>query len=225
MGACALLLISQAACVGHGHSSAVPVCQGKRVPSLGWERNQAQHPPFPLQTLRLPAETCLAPVAACELLSVCTAALSGAHPALSPLGSCWSLSSACPATETSTCRCLAREYQGLRGWGGGMPAADALLSQTQGLECLPGGSDSAEPPLKPCHSDAEWEPLQEHLPEGSRQRDAVGYKAMGFGALPQAGVAHLSLVTHPRLLPSPGTLTLCRSFRCCPAATLHTPLP
>lgn len=67
-------------------------------------------------------------------------------------------------------------------------------------------------------------PLQEHLPEGSRQRDAVGYKPMGFGALPQAGVACLAPVTHPWLLPSPGILTHCRSSHCCPAATLHASL-
>lgn len=53
----------------------------------------------------------------------------------------------------------------------------------------------------------------------------MGYKPMGFGALPQAGVAHLSLVTHPRLLPSPGTLTHCHSCHHCPAAMLHIPLP
>lgn len=99
---------------------------------------------------------------------------------------------------------------GLRGWdrdGCGC----ALLSQAQGLDSAEGsgGPDSAEPPLKPCLSDVECS-LQEHLPEGSGQSGAVGYKSMGFGALPQAGLAYLSLVTHPWLLPSPGTLTLCR---------------
>lgn len=86
-----------------------------------------------------------------------------------------------------------------------------LLSQAQGLDSAEGsgGPDSAEPPLKPCLSDMECS-LQEHLLEGSRQSSAVGYKSMGFGALSQAGVACLSLVTHPWLLLSPGTLTRCR---------------
>lgn len=47
---------------------------------------------------------------------------------------------------------------------------------------------------------------------------------MGFGALPPAGVARLALVTHPRLLLSPGTLTYCRFCHRCPVATLYTPL-
>lgn len=106
-----------------------------------------------------------------------------------------------------------------------MGAGDAPLSQAQGLEYLSRGSDSVEPPLKSCLSDVEWEPLQEHLPEGSRKRDAVGYQPMGFGALPQAGVARLALVTHPRLLLSPGTWTYCRFFHRCPVAMLHTPVP
>lgn len=84
---------------------------------------------------------------------------------------------------------------------------------------MPGVPDAAEPPLKPCLSNVEWEHLQEHFPEGSRQRDAVEYKSMGFGALPKARVACLSLITYPWLLPSPGTLTHSHSCHRSPAAT------
>lgn len=116
-------------------------------------------------------------------------------------------------------------YWRLCEWGREMGAGDALLSQALGLECLSRGSDSIEPPLKSCLSDVEWEPLEEHLPEGSRKRVAMGYKPMGFGALPQAEVARLALLTHPQLLLSPGTLTYCRFSHRCPAAMLHTPVP
>lgn len=99
------------AAMAHRHSSAVSMLprQAYLLVPLDGRKTRLNMLQLPVQTLRLPAAMCLAPLATCELLAVCTAALSGAHPALSPLGSCWSLSSACPATGRSTCRCLARE--------------------------------------------------------------------------------------------------------------------
>lgn len=99
------------AALGHSHSLVVPVLprQACLLVPLGGRKTRLKMPEFLLQTLKLPAVTCPVPVAGCELLAVCPPALPGAHPALSPLGSCWSLTSACPVTDSSTCRRLARE--------------------------------------------------------------------------------------------------------------------
>lgn len=84
-----------------------------------------------------------------------------------------------------------------------------------------GGADPAEPPPQPCLSAGERGPL----PGVSGEGDAVGYKPVGFGALPQARVGCLSPVTHPRLLLSPGTSWPSRPCRRCPPASPGAPIP
>lgn len=58
------------AALGHSHSPVVPVLprQACSLVPLGGRKTRLNMPQFPLQTLRPSAATCMAPVAACELL-------------------------------------------------------------------------------------------------------------------------------------------------------------
>lgn len=86
-----------------------------------------------------------------------------------------------------------------------MGAGGAPLCPVWRLGCLPGGCSPPEP-----------------LPEGSGV--PMGYKPMGFGALPQAGLGCVSPVTHPRLLSSPGTSWPSRTCHHCPPTLPGAPI-
>lgn len=99
-----------------------------------------------------------------------------------------------------------------------MGAGSALLCWAQGLGCLPGG-------VQPCRTPSAALPTIGGTGSPPRgQWDAVGYKPMGFGVLPQAGVGRLSSITHPWLLPSPGTSWPSRLCRRCPPTSPGTPI-
>ena len=86
-----------------------------------------------------------------------------------------------------------------------MGAGSAPLCPARGLGCLPGGCSPPEP-----------------LPGGSGM--PMGYKPVGFGALPRAGVGRVSPVTHPRLLPSPGSSWPSRTCHRCPPTLPGAPI-